>query len=47
MDGDAVDLRWKSARRLAENAAVLLAQLDPGITVLNIDADLGTSSGEP
>jgi hypothetical protein len=35
------DLRLRSARRLAENAAVLLAQTTPGARVLNIDADLG------
>lgn len=34
------DLRWKSARRFAENAAVLLAQVDGTPRVLNIDADL-------
>jgi len=33
-------LRWKSARRFAENAAVLLAQVDGTPRVLNIDADL-------
>ncbi|SDK89874.1 hypothetical protein SAMN05216282_11733 [Cryobacterium psychrotolerans] len=43
VDGDPVDLRWKSARRLAENAAVLLAQLDGEHEVLNIDADLGAA----
>ena len=36
-----LDLRRKSARRLAENAAVLLAQSQPSIRVLNIDAELG------
>lgn len=36
-----LDLGLKSARRLAENAAVLLAQTQPGIRVLNIDAELG------
>lgn len=35
-----VDLRRKSARLLAENAAVLLVQLDGDLEVLNIDADL-------
>lgn len=35
-----VDLRLASGRRVAENAAVLLAQLRPGLRVLNIDADL-------
>jgi hypothetical protein len=39
-----LDLRLKSARRLAENAAVLLAQTQPGVRVLNIDADLGDDS---
>ncbi|TDW28910.1 hypothetical protein [Cryobacterium psychrophilum] len=43
VDGEPVDLRWKSARRLAENAAVLLAQLDGEKEVLNIDADLGSA----
>jgi hypothetical protein len=43
----ALDFRLKSARRLAENAAVVLAQTD-GIPVLNIDADLsGNEPGEP
>lgn len=36
-----LDLRLKSARRLAENAAVLLAQSQSGVRVLNIDAELG------
>jgi hypothetical protein len=39
-DGRPADLRLKSARRLAENAAVLTAQLEAGVTVLNIDADI-------
>lgn len=39
---DSLDLRLASARRLAENAAVLLAQLHPKTRVLNIDADLDT-----
>lgn len=39
-DGKVADLRLKSARRLAENAAVLMAQLERGVAVLNIDADL-------
>jgi hypothetical protein len=39
-----LDLRLKSARRLAENAAVLLAQSQSGIRVLNIDAELGEGS---
>lgn len=39
-DGQPADLRLKSARRLAENAAVLTAQMESGVTVLNIDADL-------
>jgi hypothetical protein len=47
IDGDvAADLRLKSARRLAENAAVLFAQTSPGVRVLNIDADLGEDSEE-
>lgn len=44
-DGQATDLRLKSARRLAENAAVLIAQTTPLTVVLNIDADL--SDGGP
>jgi hypothetical protein len=36
----AVDLRLKSARRLAENAAVLVAQTTSQVRVLNIDADI-------
>jgi len=40
------DLRLKSARRLAENAAVLRAQTTPAIRVLNIDADLGDPEAE-
>lgn len=44
-DGQATDLRLKSARRLAENAAVLIAQTTPSTVVLNIDADL--SDGGP
>lgn len=39
-----LDLRLTSARRLAENAAVLLAQSQPKIRVLNIDAELGGDS---
>jgi hypothetical protein len=39
-NGQAADLRLKSARRLAENAAVLTAQMEPAVTVLNIDVDL-------
>lgn len=42
--GEAADLRLKSARRLAENAAVLTAQMQSGVTVLNIDADLPEAS---
>jgi len=38
--GQAADLRLKSARRLAENAAVLSAQMQSGVAVLNVDADL-------
>lgn len=44
-DGKATDLRLKSARRLAENAAVLIAQTTPSTFVLNIDADL--ADGDP
>lgn len=40
-DGEDTDLRLKSARRLAENAAVLRAQTTPSTRVLNIDAGLG------
>ncbi|MGW0902986.1 hypothetical protein [Streptomyces sp. NPDC002853] len=39
-----LDLRLKSARRLAENAAVLIAQSHSGTRVLNIDAELGEDS---
>ena len=45
-DGQSTDLRLKSARRLAENAAVLIAQTAPGTRVLNIDADLTETEGE-
>lgn len=45
-DEDELDLRRASARRLAENAAVLMAQLHARTRVLNIDADLG-SDDEP
>lgn len=45
-DGEATDLRLKSARRLAENAAVLRAQTTPATRVLNIDADLGDPETE-
>lgn len=45
-DGQATDLRLKSARRLAENAAVLIAQTAPLTRVLNIDADLTDTQGE-
>jgi hypothetical protein len=40
-EGEGLDLRLKSVRRLAENAAVLLAQTRAGTRVLNIDAELG------
>jgi hypothetical protein len=41
IDGEVrADLRLKSARRLAENAAVLIAQTTLQVDVLNIDADL-------
>ncbi|CAN5374977.1 hypothetical protein BH23ACT6_BH23ACT6_18950 [soil metagenome] len=36
-DGRNADLRLRSSRRLAENAAVLLAQMTRDITVMNID----------
>jgi hypothetical protein len=39
-DGRPADLRLRSARRMAENAAVLEAQMADGVAVLNIDADL-------
>lgn len=45
-DGQTTDLRLKSARRLAENAAVLIAQTAPSTRVLNIDADLTETEGE-
>lgn len=45
-DGEDTDLRLKSARRLAENAAVLRAQTTPATRVLNIDADLGDPEAE-
>jgi hypothetical protein len=41
VDAQRADLRWKSTRRLAENPAVLQAQMDGSLSVLNIDADLG------
>ncbi len=41
-----LDLRLKSARRLAENAAVLVAQTTPSTRVLNIDADLAQPEAE-
>ena len=43
VDTAPVDLRRKSARLLAENTAVLLAQLDGDLEVFNIDADLPTT----
>ena len=39
-DGDALDLRLVSARRRAENAAVLLGQTEQRFRVLNIDAEV-------
>jgi hypothetical protein len=45
-DGGEADLRLKSARRLAENAAVLMAQQAVGVRVLNIDADLVEAANE-
>ncbi|KQV73867.1 hypothetical protein ASC61_01940 [Aeromicrobium sp. Root344] len=44
--GESIDLRWTSARRMAENAAVLLAQMEGTANVLNIDADLTDSSDD-
>ncbi|OZB77850.1 MAG: hypothetical protein B7X41_20555 [Microbacterium sp. 14-71-5] len=44
-DGEELDLHRTSARRLAENAAVLLGQTEPGVRVLNIDTEL--ERGEP
>jgi hypothetical protein len=41
VEGETVDLRRKSARCVAENAAVLLAQTTPRTLALNIDAELG------
>lgn len=38
--GEHVDLRLRSARRLAENAAVLQAQLRPATALLNLDVGL-------
>lgn len=40
VNGEPADLRRTSARRLAENAAVLQAQIADNVTVLNIDTDL-------
>ena len=45
-DGEPMNLRRTSARRLAENAAVLLAQMKGDSHVLNIDADLGGAGAE-
>lgn len=42
----APDLRLKSARRLAENAAVLIAQQADDVRVLNIDTELTGDSKE-
>ena len=44
VDSVPVDLRRKSALLLAENAAVLLAQLDGDLQVLNVDADLSNAN---
>jgi hypothetical protein len=41
-----LDLRLKSARRLAENAVVLLAPTRPETAVLNIDADLAGAESD-
>jgi len=47
IDGDgAADLRLKSARRLAENAAVLSAQQAPRVRVLNIDSELAATEAD-
>ena len=48
LSGSAIgDLRLRSSRRLAENAAVLLAQMSPDVTVMNIDEVLAeTDSSE-
>ncbi|SDU77163.1 hypothetical protein SAMN04488563_5440 [Jiangella alkaliphila] len=40
-DGQPTNLQLKSARRLAEKAAALMAQTAPRTRVLNIDADCG------
>lgn len=45
-DGQPTDLRLKSARRLAENAAVLIAQTAISTRVLNIDADVTETESE-
>lgn len=45
-DRQSTDLRLKSARRLAENAAVLIAQTSPSTRVLNIDVDLTDTEGD-
>lgn len=46
VNGEGPDLRLKSARRLAENAAVLKAQTTMATRVLNIDVDLGAEDEE-
>lgn len=42
-DHQPLDLRLRSARRLAENAAVLLVQSQSGMRALNIDTDIEES----
>jgi hypothetical protein len=46
-DGGELDLRFKSARCLAENAAVVLARSQPHVRMLNIDAELGGDDAGP
>lgn len=41
-DGSLANLRRKSGRLLAESAAIVLAQLDPTVRLLNLDAQPGT-----
>lgn len=43
-DGRAVNFGRRSGRLLAESAAVVLAQLDPQLHPVNIDADFGDIS---
>ncbi len=44
--GKKADLRLRSSRRLAENAAVLLAQMTRDVTVMNIDEALPNDSAD-